>query len=484
MEVSFRQLYQASRQCRRGKSKGQQCQLYEADLLTHLLDTQAALQSYQWQALPMRRFIAKNGSKPREIHAPAYADRVVQHWFVPQLQALIEPKFIYDCAANIKGKGTHFAVNRVQGMMRQAGHHSYYLQLDIHNYFYSIHRPTLLALLAKHLQRSLRDKKTTRHQARYLYWLSRVLLQPTQVSGAASALSAALPPHKQLHKVAPNYGLPIGSLCSQFFSNVYLNELDQFIKHQLKCRHYIRYVDDFVLIHPDPIQLQVWQGQIEGFLQQHLKLRLKAQQILRPVVQGVDFLGYIVRPHYRLVRRRVVGNWHSKLKQWQWAAMQPAGAPTKKTPRATAGEVYYLPPEQLAQLQSLCASYLGHVQHASYVTLLRKLLAQHSWLAYFFAMHNQRLLPRWQNKLLTRFAAQCQWFVAQYPVLQVWLQKGHSFVNARAPNKSYPLSQLSPLLQGLRKQLISYAWVAENGYVHHRLKHRQLAQLFIPGVDS
>jgi hypothetical protein len=125
--------------------------------------------------------------------------------------------------------------------------------------------------------------------------------------------------------------------------------------------------------------------------------------------------------------------------------------------------VYYLPPEQLAQLQSLCASYLSHVQHASYVTLLRKLLAQHSWLAYFFAMHNQRLLPRWQNKLLTRFAAQCQWFVAQYPVLQVWLQKGHSFVNARAPNKSYPLSQLSPLLQGLRKQLISYAWVAENG---------------------
>jgi dsRNA-specific ribonuclease len=74
--------------------------------------------------------------------------------------------------------------------------------------------------------------------------------------------------------------------------------------------------------------------------------------------------------------------------------------------------------------------------------------------------------------------------VAQYPVLQVWLQKGHSFVNARAPNKSYPLSQLSPLLQGLRKQLISYAWVAENGYAHHRLKHRQLAQLFITGVPS
>jgi hypothetical protein len=75
-----------------------------------------------------------------------------------------------------KAKGNHFAVNRLQRKIRQAGHHSYYLQLNIHNYFYSIHRSTLLTLLAKHLQRSLSDKKTTRHQARHLYLLSRVPL--------------------------------------------------------------------------------------------------------------------------------------------------------------------------------------------------------------------------------------------------------------------------------------------------------------------
>ena len=471
MDVSFSQLYHASKQCRQGKAKGSQCQRYEANLLENLFDTQAALQSYTWQPLPMRRFVAVNGSKPREIHSPAYADRVVHHWFVPQLQAFIQPKFIHDCAANIKEKGTHYAVNRLQTMFRQVVGGGYFLQLDIHNFFYSINRNTLLVLLAKHLRGALRDQKISHQQAKDYYWLSQTLLKPALVySGSGPAgttpLIKQLPHHKQLKNADEGCGLPIGNLTSQFFSNVYLNELDQYVKHQLKCQHYVRYVDDFILVHKSRKQLELWQDKISQFIQQHLQLRLKDEKHLQPTTQGADFLGYIVRPHYQLVRRRVVGNWHNKLKTWHQQAQPSAG-------------YYQLPSEILSQLQSMCASYIGHCKQASYFSLLQRLLHKHQWLNVFYTIDNGQLLPKWQNRSLGGFAAQCLWFVTQYPNIQVYVQKGRQFVNAQQPRLGYSLGQLLQLLGCLRKHAISYAWVAENGYCR-RLKHRQLAQLFIP----
>jgi len=471
MDVSFSQLYQASKQCRQGKAKGSQCQRYEANLLENLLDTQAALQSYTWQPLPMRKFVAVNGSKPREIHSPAYADRVVHHWIVPQLQVFIEPKFIHDCAANIKGKGTHFAVNRLQKMFCQVVGGGYFLQLDIHNFFYSINRNTLLALLTKHLRGALRDQKISHQQAKDFYWLCQTLLKPALVYSGGDAtrtdpLMKQLPHHKQLKNAAQHCGLPIGNLTSQFFSNVYLNELDQYVKHQLKCQHYVRYVDDFILVHKSREQLALWQAKISQFIQQHLQLRLKDEKHLQATTQGADFLGYIVRPHYQLVRRRVVGNWHNKLKTWHQKTQNSAGR-------------YQLPPETLNQLQSMCASYVGHCKQASYFSVLQRLLDQHQWLNLFYNINNGQLLPKWQNRCLGSFAAQCLWFVSQYANTQVYVQKGRQFVNALQPRLGYPLGQLSLILERLRHQSISYAWVAENGYAR-RLKHRQLTQLFIP----
>ena len=116
-----------------------------------------------------------------------------------------------------------------------------------------------------------------------------------------------------------NKGLPIGNLTSQFFSNVYLNELDQFVKHTLKCKHYIRYVDDFILLHKSQKQLLAWQAAIEIFIDTKLKLQLKPEQILKPTSAGADFLGYIVKPKYKLVRNRVYHNLRKKLKKcWRY----------------------------------------------------------------------------------------------------------------------------------------------------------------------
>ncbi|MDP2823441.1 MAG: RNA-directed DNA polymerase [Sulfuritalea sp.] len=99
-------------------------------------------------------------------------------------------------------------------------------------------------------------------------------------------------------------GLPIGNLNSQFFANVYLNALDQFVKHELKCPHYLRYCDDFVLLAEGREQLVEWWQRIRSFLRERLRLELNdARERLRPVGDGVDFLGYIVRADYLLARR-------------------------------------------------------------------------------------------------------------------------------------------------------------------------------------
>jgi len=120
-----------------------------------------------------------------------------------------------------------------------------------------------------------------------------------------ASLYAKLPPHKSLFSCGPNKGLPIGNLNSQFFANVYLNSLDQFVKHTLKCRWYLRYCDDFVLLANDPAQLREWRARIADFLRERLLLELNpARERLRLVSDGVDFLGYIVRRDYLLTLLR------------------------------------------------------------------------------------------------------------------------------------------------------------------------------------
>jgi hypothetical protein len=125
-----------------------------------------------------------------------------------------------------------------------------------------------------------------------------------------------LPPEKSLFKVPLGKGLPIGNLTSQFFANVYLNELDQFVKHVLKAKYYVRYVDDFVILGRRAWELEDLREKIGYFLIKNLKLSLhpKKQKIV-PLESGINFVGYIVRSEYVLVRRRVVGQFRRKIEE-------------------------------------------------------------------------------------------------------------------------------------------------------------------------
>ncbi len=158
-------------------------------------------------------------------------------------------------------------------------------------------------------------KQTVRDEIR---WLASTVIfhdctEDYSFKGQRSLLEL-IPPHKTLFKVDRGKGLPIGNLTSQFFANVFLNELDQFVKRKLGCRYYLRYCDDFLLLSDSREQLLAWHGAIDEFLRARLMLALNPGQFrLRPVSSGIDFLGYIVRRQYMLVRRRVVNHFRERL---------------------------------------------------------------------------------------------------------------------------------------------------------------------------
>lgn len=383
--VSLRDLHTAWRETRRGKRPSNNQLRFEADWVDGLLQLQNELNAGTWEPARPTCFVAK-APKAREIHAPDFRDRVVHHWLVPQLQRIYEPTFVYDSFSNRAGKGTHAAVDRLQSFVRevysgQPGH-GWYLQLDVFNFFNSINRPVLYGLLKARMERHGLPL-VARRAAHAL--LRRSPLHLGALQACTDAELALVPPHKRLANAAPGCGIAIGNLSSQFFANVYLDQLDQFVKHTLRAPRYLRYVDDFVLVHHEREQLVAWQAEIERFLHDRLRLRLKDDVKLRPLADGIDFLGYVVFPTHRFVRRRVVNHAREKLRDWQ------RGRVSSRRIRAT--------PAELRELQSMWTSYAGHFGHAASARLHARLHSEFPWLrpVLLKRRHDHRL----EGRLLT-----------------------------------------------------------------------------------
>jgi RNA-directed DNA polymerase len=450
--------------------------LYEQQLLDNLVDTTRALQQGNWQPAPPVVFCVPK-PKMREVYAAQFQDRVVHHWLVPQLEQLLDSTFIYDAASNRKGKGTHFAVDRLQHFMRKYRGQGWLLQLDIANFFNTVDRRILLALLARHLHKAARKHRISLEHGRYLYALSRQIVNQPLAADAIllgdAALLSRVPPHKRLANAGANKGLPIGNLTSQFFANLYMNELDQFIKHQLKCRAYVRYVDDFVLLHDNKMQLINWHQQIADFLQQQLALTLKSGSILAPLSQGADFLGYIVKPGYRLVRRRVLGNLHEKLQSYAARILKPVSS----------GWLLDLPAQERESLRATLASYWGHFAHANSFRLRNALFKRYPWLTWLFA-DAQTHQPRWQPKGVTGFASQCRYFYRDYPADNLYLQKGNRLLRLQGAKnpEEYPIHWLPSLRQQSQQARQPFALITEQGFLPGGMKRRILRQLWLPGA--
>lgn len=373
--ISFAACHAAWLKARRGKRPSANQLRFDAHWLDNLLALHDSLRSGQWQPARTVSFVVQH-PKVREIHAPAFADRIVHHLLVARLEKFYEPIFIHDSYANRQGKGSHAAVDRLQQFMRQRNDkkgQGWFLQLDIHNYFNTIHRPTLYAMLCKRLaQMQSRRVLPASHALALRSLCHKILAEKVTENVRDPHAAAQLPPHKRLCNSAAGCGLSVGNLTSQFFANVYLNALDQFVKHTLKVKHYVRYVDDFVLLADTQAQLESWKQQISLFLEQTLQLSLKVDSKLAPIAQGVDFLGYVVFAHHRLVRQRVVQHCKEKLAQWH-------------RERGCKNRVSYA---DFAKLQAVVGSYWGHFEHADSVRLRLQLFAKFSWLSDYFELNS------------------------------------------------------------------------------------------------
>lgn len=357
-----KKLLQAYLNCRRNKRKTINALQLEIEQEIRLLQLLKKLQEKKYSPCKSICFVVTY-PKVREIFAADFADRVVHHLLINEIEPLFEKRFISDSFACRKGKGTHKAVERLSSFVNKITinrkRSAYYLQLDIKSFFPKIDKIVLYSILKRNVDKSS-NKKLWKSE---ILWLSRKIIfhDPTTNCCLKSplALIRQIPAEKSLFKSGISKGLPIGNLTSQFFANVYLNELDQFIKRQLKVKYYLRYVDDLIILSDNVCQLLFLREKIDSFLKEYLKLELHFQKDkLGSVYQGIDFLGYIVFPSYSLVRNRVVGNLKTKL----YFANRSLRIPNT---------------ESIKKVTAIINSYYGHFRKAKSYNLRKNICQKH-----------------------------------------------------------------------------------------------------------
>jgi len=231
--ASFENLLFAAKQAQKGKKMKHNVSEFNFGLEGEILKLQEELRSQAYMPGKYRHFYV-NDPKRRLISAAPYRDRVVHHAFCNVIEPLFDRTFIYDSYACRAGKGTHKAINRCQRFVRA---NKYVLQCDIRKYFPSVNYRILLSIIT----RKIRDKK--------VMWLAELIINSVSclTSERVGGL-AGLPAYRHTGLQAnPQTGIPIGNLTSQFFANLYLNELDYFVKFDLGEKHYLRYMDDFLI---------------------------------------------------------------------------------------------------------------------------------------------------------------------------------------------------------------------------------------------
>lgn len=347
---SYTNLLSCYYDCRRKKRKTINALKFELNFETELLKLQQELVSHTYEPGPSVCFVVTK-PKLREIFAADFRDRVVHHVLVGYLEQIWEPLFIDQSYACRTGKGAHQAIKDLRkhiDLVTQSGRRpAYYLQIDIQSFFVSLRKDILFDIIAGQVKNP------------EVLWLAEKIIFHNPVINyrlkGQRSLFELIPDHKSLFKAPDCQGLPIGNLTSQFLANVYLDGLDHFVKHQLKAKYYLRYVDDLLLLSNNREQLIEWNEEINNYLKRELKLRLHPQKrILEDVRKGIDFLGYVVRPDYVLSRKRVV----SALKNRLWRC---------NSDQAELSEA------KIKYWQAIVNSYYGQFKHANTGSLRRNL---------------------------------------------------------------------------------------------------------------
>ena len=289
--VSLNNLFRSWKEFKRDKSNRLDVLKFENNLEDNIFSLHRDLQSGSYRHGPYKTFFI-NDPKPRKINKASVRDRLIHHLIFEELYDVFEPSFIFHSYSSRIFKGTHLAVANLSKSLRKVScnysRNAFVLKCDIKKFFASINHQKLLGII----KRKIKDEK--------FLWLIEKIIE-----------SFAFPVdnfpqrerERELNDDAIKFGLPIGNVTSQIFANIYLNELDQFIKHQLKARHYFRYADDFAVVHEDAEYLKDILINVDCFLRHELGLQLHPNKVeIRKFNQGIDFLGYVVLPHYTVLR--------------------------------------------------------------------------------------------------------------------------------------------------------------------------------------
>lgn len=285
--IAWDNLLLAYRNASRGKRSRPDVAAFEYRLEDNLWQLQAELAAQRYIPGRYHSFFIHD-PKRRLISAAPFPDRVVHHALCNLIEPLFERSFSEDSYANRIGKGTHRARARCQQFARR---YPYALQLDARQFFPSVDHAVLRGLLAQKIADPL------------VLWLIDAILDSGRDVLTEQYEMVYFPGDDLLAALRPR-GLPIGNLTSQFWANVYLNPLDQFIKRRLRCKGYVRYVDDLLLFADDKETLWEWEAAVSGKLAE-LRLTVHPGAHPHPVTEGIPFLGFHIFPdRIRLKRRK------------------------------------------------------------------------------------------------------------------------------------------------------------------------------------
>ena len=284
--------------CRRNKRTSASALAFEAHLERNLCDLHDELIAGTYQPGQSICFVITQ-PKPREVWAAEFRDRVVHHLLYNRVSPRFYARFTADSCACIPGRGTLYAARRLEHQIRSITQNwsrpAHHLKCDLANFFVSIDKHVIRTQLAA--------------QVTEPWWMrlaETILMHDPRADfelRGRPELLARVPPHKRLINAPADHGLPIGNLSSQFFANVLLDALDQRVKHRLRAPHYVRYVDDFILLSDSTAWLNAALADITTWLPRRLHVALNpSKTILQPVDRGVDFVGHVIKPWRRTTR--------------------------------------------------------------------------------------------------------------------------------------------------------------------------------------
>lgn len=322
--ASFKNLLSAFNSAIKGKRERDSILRFSINLEDELLSIRSDLLSGKYTPKPYTSF-AVFEPKMRTINAPNFRDRVVHHAILNIIGGDIDKQFIFDSYACRKGKGTHAGVDRAQEFIRKAGRSGrvYALKADILKYFKSVDQSILKGIVSKSVQ------------------CHRTMLILNKIIDSRAV------------------GIPLGNLTSQLFANMYLNELDRYVKHHHREKFYIRYMDDFVIISNDKHRLQYLRRDIEEFLNGKLNIKTNSKTQVFPIGasggRALDFLGCRIYATHRLLRKNSVNRIKRRVKRI--SADLPTGNISHDKARA------------------MLSSWIGHASHANTYNLTKSLFA-------------------------------------------------------------------------------------------------------------